>query len=69
MPSLLKKSRLNHPGFIFVGEHPAVDFGNTQSLSQRQWTEHLWDWSDVVAWLALAGLSTETGLQATVDRP
>jgi len=68
MSSLLKKSRSNQPGFIFVGEHPAVDFGNTQSLSQRHWIEHLRVWPDVVDWLSLAGLSTEPGLQISTSR-
>jgi len=68
MSSLLKKGRPSHPGSIFVGEHPAVDFGNTQSLSQRKWIEHLRVWPDVVDWLSLAGLSTEPGLQISTSR-
>jgi hypothetical protein len=43
MTSLSKKDRSDRPGFIFVGEHPAIDFANTLSLVQGQWTEHLRD--------------------------
>ena len=68
MPSLIKENRPNHPEFIFVGEHPAVDFANTRSLSQGQWTEHLRVWPDVVDWLSLAGLFAEPGLQISTSR-
>ena len=34
--SLSDKSPAAHPGFIFVGKHPAIDFANTLSMSQGQ---------------------------------
>jgi len=68
MNSRAKNIRPDRPGFIFVGDHPAIDFGNTQSLSQGQWIEHLRVWPDVVDWLSLAGLSTEPGLQISTSR-
>jgi predicted RNA-binding Zn ribbon-like protein len=67
MNSSAKTIRPDRPGFIFVGDHPAIDFGNTQSLSQGQWMEHLRVWPDVVDWLSLAGLSTEPGLQISTS--
>jgi predicted RNA-binding Zn ribbon-like protein len=68
MNSRAESIRPDRPGFIFVGDHPAIDFGNTQSLSQGQWIEHLRVWPDVVDWLSLAGLSTESGLQISTSR-
>jgi predicted RNA-binding Zn ribbon-like protein len=68
MTSLSKKDRPDRPGFIFVGEHPAVDFANTLSLSQGQWTEHLRDWADAIDWLSLAGLSANPALQIPTSR-
>jgi len=68
MSSLSKKDRPDRPGFIFVGEHPAIDFANTLSLSQGQWTEHLRDWADVIDWLSVAGLSANPALQIPTFR-
>lgn len=63
MASLPAKSRADHPEFIFVGDHPAIDFANTLSISHGQWTDHLRAWADVIDWLSLAGLSTDPALQ------
>ena len=63
MTSLSKKDRPDRPGFIPVGEHPAIDFANTRSVSQGQWAEHLRDWADVIDWLSVAGLSANPALQ------
>jgi hypothetical protein len=35
------KRATDYPGFIFVGEYPAIDFANTLSMSQGQWVDHL----------------------------
>ena len=63
MTSLAEKSRADRPEFIFVGDHPAIDFANTLSMSQGQLTEHFRVWADVLAWLSLAGLSADPALQ------
>jgi Putative stress-induced transcription regulator len=61
--SLSEKSRADRPEFIFVGDHPAIDFANTLATSQGQWTDHLRTWTDVIDWLSLAGLSIDPALQ------
>src|SRR4029077_7845151 len=48
MISLSEKSRADCPEFIFVGEHPAIDFANTLSMSQGHWIDHLRAWADVI---------------------
>jgi len=63
MTSLSEKNRADRPEFIFVGDHPAIDFANTLSKPQSQRVDHLRVWPDVIEWLSLAGLSTDSGLQ------
>ena len=65
MTVLSEKSRSE---FIFVGDHPAIDFANTLSISQGQWIDHLRVWTDVIDWLSLAGLSTDPALQIPTSR-
>jgi predicted RNA-binding Zn ribbon-like protein len=68
MISLAEKIRADRPEFIFVGDHPAIDFANTLSMFQGQLTEQFRVWADVLAWLSLAGLSTDPALQITASR-
>jgi predicted RNA-binding Zn ribbon-like protein len=68
MTSLSEKSRADRPEFIFVGDHPAIDFANTLSMSLGRWIDHLRVWADVIDWLSLAGLSTEAALQIPTSR-
>jgi predicted RNA-binding Zn ribbon-like protein len=68
MASLSEKTRADHPEFAFVGDHPAIDFANTLSMSQGQWTDLLSVWADVIDWLSLAGLSADPGLQIPTSR-
>jgi len=68
MSLLSDQSRAEHPGFIFVGDHPATDFANTLSMSQGQWVNHLRVWGDVIDWLSLARLSTDPSLQIPTSR-
>ena len=49
-------------GFVFVGDHPAIDFANTLVLADGQPLDNLRAWEDVVNWLAEAGLSTDARL-------
>ena len=68
MISLAEKIRADRPEFIFVGDHPAIDFANTLSMSQGQLTEHFRVWAEVLDWLSLAGLSTDPALQIPTSR-
>jgi predicted RNA-binding Zn ribbon-like protein len=56
------------PEFIFVGEHPAIDFANTLSSANGQRIEHLPTWTDVIDWLSETGLSTEPRLPLPASR-
>ena len=66
--SLSEKSRAKHPEFIFVGDHPAIDFANTLSMTQGRYKDHLRVWADVIDWLSLSGLSTDPTLQIPTSR-
>ena len=57
-----KKIRPDRPDFVFVGEHPAIDFANTLVVSSGHLENLLCSWSDVVDWLSRAGLSTNPSL-------
>jgi predicted RNA-binding Zn ribbon-like protein len=46
----------NRPEFIFIGEHPAIDFANTRVVSHGNLEELFWSWPDVVNWLFQAKL-------------
>ncbi len=43
--------------FIFVGEHPAIDFANTLAVAHGEPLELLRTWSDLVTWFSLTKLS------------
>ncbi len=58
----------NRADFVFIGEHPAVDFANTVVISGNQLTDLLRDWADVVNWLSQAGLSNPPPLQIPPNR-
>jgi predicted RNA-binding Zn ribbon-like protein len=63
-----EKERRDRPEFIFVGDHPAIDFANTLSTSQGQWVDHFRVWADVIDWLSLAGVSTDPALRIPTSR-
>ena len=68
MSSASDSSRTRGPKFIFVGEHPAIDFANTLSSPHGQPEELLCSWPDVVHWLSKAGLPKNPGLNLSVSR-
>lgn len=68
MTSLSEESRPDRPDFIFVGDHPAIDFANTLSMSQGRSIDHLCIWADVIDWLSLAGLSADPALRIPASR-
>ncbi|HEY0257335.1 MAG TPA: ABATE domain-containing protein [Candidatus Methylacidiphilales bacterium] len=69
MPFSSEKKRANRPEFIFIGEHPAIDFANTRVLAHGKPEELFLSWSDVVDWLAQAKLITgpSTEILATAN--
>lgn len=52
--------------FLFVGNHPCLDFVNTQMIVKGEQTDVLESFDDLVCWLVQAKLLTE--LQADVAR-
>jgi predicted RNA-binding Zn ribbon-like protein len=62
------KNRTDRSEFIFVGEHPAVDFANTLVVSRGYLEDLLCSWSDVADWFSRAGLSTDRSLQIPASR-
>jgi predicted RNA-binding Zn ribbon-like protein len=63
MNSITEEIRTERPEFIFVGEHPAIDFANTFSTPSGVGTEHFRAWTDVIDWFSLTGLSKDQGLK------
>ena len=68
MPSASTKNRSDRPEFVFVGEHPAVDFANTVVVSSGHLEDLLGSWSDLVGWLSQTGLSTHPSLDLPASR-
>jgi predicted RNA-binding Zn ribbon-like protein len=55
MPSSSEISQ-KHPDFVFLGDHPAIDFANTVVISDGRLQDLLSSWKDLVAWFSQAGL-------------
>ena len=68
MPSASAKNRSDRPEFVFVGEHPAIDFANTVVVSSGHLEDLLGSWSDLVDWLSQTGLSTHPSLNIPASR-
>jgi len=68
MPFASEKNRTARPEFVFVGEHPAIDFANTLVVSSGHLEDLLCSWSDVVDWLSRTGLSTNSSLNIPASR-
>ena len=69
MSSALLESRTAGPDFIFIGEHPAIDFANTLMIGpDGEPLDLLRSWPDVVDWLSRAGLSKDPRLNVSVSR-
>lgn len=49
-----------HPDFLFIGEHPAVDFANTHFAPRGEMLDLFESWTDVLDWLVRAGLSADS---------
>jgi len=53
----------DRPEFIFIGEHPAIDFANTRVVDHGDPMELLRSWADVVGWLFQAKLVTTESVE------
>jgi predicted RNA-binding Zn ribbon-like protein len=68
MPSTSENLRIGRPEFVFVGEHPSIDFANTFFTLNGTGTDQLRRWSDLVDWLSLTGLSVDPTLKLPAAR-
>jgi predicted RNA-binding Zn ribbon-like protein len=68
MSSVSENRRSSSPKFIFVGEHPAIDFANTVATPHGQLEDFLRSWPDMVQWFSEAGLSQDPSLNLPVSR-
>ncbi len=68
MPYASANSRMNRPEFIFVGDHPAIDFANTLVPAPGLALDFLGAWSDMIDWLAQAKVSNDSCLNVPVTR-
>jgi predicted RNA-binding Zn ribbon-like protein len=60
MSSTIPESGNGVRDFLFIGEHPAIDFANTLPMVQGKPEDLLRTWTDVVDWLSAAGLSKDS---------
>ena len=63
MPSLSENKAIDRPDFIFIGEHPAVDFANTLVVRHGNPADLFRTWADVVEWLSQAKLLTTKAVE------
>jgi len=63
MPSSSDNKSADRPKFIFVGEHPAIDFANTRVVAHRDPQELFLSWPDVVDWLSRAKLIKDESVE------
>ncbi len=68
MNSTAEEIRTGRSEFIFVGEHPAIDFANTFPSPNGVGIEHLRTWTDVIDWLSLTKLSNHQDLKLPAAR-
>jgi predicted RNA-binding Zn ribbon-like protein len=68
VPSTSKRKRPNRSDFVFVGEHPAIDFVNTLAVPHGYLEDLLRSWSDLIDWLSQTGLSTDPSLNLPAAR-
>jgi predicted RNA-binding Zn ribbon-like protein len=68
MTSASEQKQTSHPGFVFIGDHPAIDFANTLVISEDRLTDLLGNWADVLSWLSQTGLSKDPRLQIPAAR-
>ncbi|MCW1912716.1 CGNR zinc finger domain-containing protein [Luteolibacter sp. GHJ8] len=55
------------PEFVFLGEHPALDFANTLYAPHGELEDQLRSWADVREWLRQASLDDEVGTAGDLE--
>ena len=63
MPPSSEIKPADHPEFIFIGEHSAIDFANTRVVDHGDPKELFRSWADVVGWLSQAKLVTSESVE------
>jgi len=63
MPFPSETKSADRPEFIFIGEHPAIDFANTRVVDHGDPMELFRSWADVVRWLSQAKLVTSESME------
>ena len=63
MPPSSETKQVARPEFIFIGEHPAIDFANTSVVDHGAPMELFLSWADVVNWFSQAKLVTSESLE------
>lgn len=63
MPFSSENKTADRPEFIFIGEHPAIDFANTRVVDHGNPKELFRSWADVVSWLSQAKLVTSESVE------
>jgi predicted RNA-binding Zn ribbon-like protein len=58
-----EKKSVGRPEFIFIGEHPAIDFANTRVVDHGDPKDLFRSWPDVVDWLTQAKLITRESME------
>src|SRR5262245_4907751 len=53
------------PEFVFLGEHPALDFANTYYAPHGELEDQLRSWPDLLSWLRQANLGHGTAFEVS----
>ena len=68
MPSTFENGRVSHPKFLFLGDHPAVDFANTLVPPPGPDIDFLRTWQDAIDWFVEAKLTSAARLHVPEAR-
>jgi predicted RNA-binding Zn ribbon-like protein len=68
MPSTSQNGRVSRPKFLFLGDHPAVDFANTLAPPPGLDIDFLRTWQDAIDWFVQAKLTSAASLHVPEAR-
>ena len=68
MPSTSENGRVSRPKFLFLGDHPAVDFANTLAPPPGLDIDFLCTWQDAIDWFVQAKLTRAASLHVPEAR-
>jgi predicted RNA-binding Zn ribbon-like protein len=68
MPSISESGRVSRPEFLFLGDHPAVDFANTLVPPPGPDIDFLRTWQDAIDWFVQAKLTSAASLHVPEGR-